>query len=499
MTLSFAASFFTLLLVPAPAHTVHIDATAAPLAARADVEFEKRRTEAGDDTTRLWQLYEWCRESKRDKEGKTILKKIVKLDPGHKDANVALGYVFFDGKWFASEKKVEEYKREKEAAEKTAQGLVLWKDQWVPAEDVSFLERGLARDPTGNWVDPESAKKLAEGWVQQDLDWIPPDQKDNIEKGLWKCDDQWLPIADADTFHSELGQWWRIPFPRFHVYTTCERDAVNQNVRKELESAYDELVRAYGVTIDRPIVVIVLRDKDQYQSFAGGDEGDSRDTTDVRGLSSIHHAYFADNNFEEVDGSPVLGVGVGFWDTSTADGNKWGVHSVRHALGQSFAEALDRSSKTIEKNLKTPMKTNAFWDAFYAEKRIPEWFRYGAAAYAERYYRDNSVGIGGDPLWTRKWSIANIQSRGGLRQLKQILEFDLTVDGGPDSEKLINESGLVMAFLLDGGNADLTEKLKAVQMAITTNKDKKGTAEAVKALNADILKHEADLKKFAGL
>ncbi len=464
-----------------------------------DVEYEKRKTEAGDDTTKLWKLYEWCRDSKREKEAKATLKKIVKVDPSHKEANVALGNIFYDGKWFPNQKKVDEYKKEQEVAEKTAQGLVLWKDQWVPAEDVPFLERGLVRDPNGNWADPEEAKKLAEGWVRQDLDWIPPAEKENVAKSLWKCGDQWLPIADADTYHAELLQWWRIPYERFHLYTTCERDVANLKVKRELENAYDELVRAYGTKPATPIVVIVLRDAKQYAAFANGDEDTQRFTTDAHGLSSIHHAYFADQAYEPTETERVLGVGVGYWDASSDQGNKWGVHSVRHALGLSFAEALDPSTKTIEKNRKTSMKQDAFWDAFYAEKRIPEWVRYGAAAYAERYYRDNAVGIGGDPLWARKWSISNIQTRGGLRQLKQILDFHLTVEGGPDSEKLINESGLVMAFVLDGGNASVTEKFKKLQEALNSGKEKKVVVEAQKALEADLLKHEADLKKFAGL
>ncbi|MEQ1729908.1 MAG: hypothetical protein ABL982_16200 [Vicinamibacterales bacterium] len=464
-----------------------------------DLEFEKRKTEAGDDTTKLWKLYEWCRDSKREKEGKTILKKIVKVDPTHKDANVALGNLFHDGKWFANQKKIDEYKKEQEVAEKTAQGLVQWKDQWVPPEDVPFLDRGLVRDPNGNWTDPEEAQKLAEGWARQDLDWIPPAEKENVEKNLWKCGDQWLPIAEADTYHAELLQWWRIPYERFHLYTTCERDVANLKVKGQLENAYDELARAYGTKPKTPVVVIVLRDAAQYAAFANGDEDTQRFTTDTNGRSSVHHAYFADQAYAPTEEERVLGYGVGYWDASSDKGNKWGVHSVRHALGLSYAEALDASPKTIEKNRKTPMKQDTFWDAFYAEKRIPEWFSYGAAAYAERYYRDNAVGVGGDPLWARKWSIGNIQARGGLRQLKQILDFNLTVEGGPDSEKLINEAGLVVAFLLDGGHASVTEKFKKFQEAIATGKDKKAVAETAKALETDILKHEADLKKFAGL
>jgi hypothetical protein len=43
------------------------------------------------------------------------------------------------------------------------------------------------------------------------------------------------------------------------------------------------------------------------------------------------------------------------------------------------------------------------------------------------------------------------------------------------------------------------EKLKAVQDAIKSGKDKKAVAEAFKALEAEITKNEAELRKFAGI
>ncbi len=467
-------------------------------ATRADEEFEKRKTEAGQDVAKLWKLYEWCAETKRDKEGKTILRRIVKLDPEHREANVALGNIFHDGKWFPNQKKIDEYIREKEVAEKTAQGLVEWKGEWVPAADLPYLERGFVRDASGMWVDAEAAKKIAEGWIRQDMDWIPPDEKGNAENGMWKCGDQWLSLADADVYHSEIDTWWRIPGDRFHMYTTVDRDVALQKVKRELDFAYDELVRVYGTKPEQPVIVIVFRDQKQYSEYAGGSQTASRPNTDALGFSSLHHAYYADSAVDPANGA-FLNAGAGYWDASSDTGNRWGVHSVRHALGQSFGEALDPSSKVLQRAKKTQMRPEQFWDAFYDEKLVPRWFRYGAATYAERYYRDNTVGIGGDPLWARKWSAKNIADRGGLRQLKQVFDFRLTLDEIPDSEKLINEAGLVVAYAMDGGNAAVGEKLKKFQAAVTARKDKKSVAEAAKALEAEILKNEAELKKFGGM
>ena len=73
-------------------------------------------------------------------------------------------------------------------AEKTAQGLVQWKDQWVPAEDVPFLERGLTRDPSGKWVDAEEAYL---GIAVTDRD----DGQDWLSETYWISD---IALADRD-------------------------------------------------------------------------------------------------------------------------------------------------------------------------------------------------------------------------------------------------------------------------------------------------------------
>jgi hypothetical protein len=244
------------------------------------------------------------------------------------------------------------------------------------------------------------------------------------------------------------------------------------------------------------LTVILLRDSKQYGSFATGDDAAGRPGTDRKGLSSVHLAYFADSAYDASAGS-VLGVGVGYWDASSDAGHRWGACSARHALGQSFAEAIDPSTQTLAAAAAKPNKrAEQFWDAFYAEKRIPEWLRYGAAAYAERYYADPT---NADPDWARKWSVSNIQRGGGLRPLKQVLQFELTAEGGPESTKLINEAGLIVAYALDGQDAAVGARLKQLQAAFKAGKDKKAVTEAVKALEAELVKHEADLRKFAGL
>lgn len=51
------------------------------------------------DTLALWELYEWCKESRLTKEGKTVLDRILLLDPDHEQARRASGFVLVDGTW----------------------------------------------------------------------------------------------------------------------------------------------------------------------------------------------------------------------------------------------------------------------------------------------------------------------------------------------------------------------------------------------------------------
>lgn len=499
--------FLTITALSAPSTPIDPSVHAAiqtPAPAPKDTdEYKTRKKEAGKDVALLWKLYEWCKEQKKDKEAKTTLKDLLKIDPLHKEANIAIGNLYFDGKWFESQAKIDEYKKnvEKQADidAKTAQGLVEYKGEWVPKEDVPFLEKGLVKDDVGNWVSGEDAKKLKEGFVKQDLVWVPGAEKENIAKGLWKCGDKWLSLADADKYHAEIYKEWRIPFERFNVWTTNDRDLLTAKMKRQLDPAMDELERIYGVKPPKPINVMILRTLDQYNSFAAGDEDQEIDTTEMTGLASSYSSYFGDSMFDE-SGAPQ-NMGVAYWDASTDAGNKFGVHNIRHALGQSYAEAIDPSTETLAAFAKSKTKRidEAYNKKFYGEKRIPRWLRFGAAAYVERYYKDTTLGVGGNPNWTKEWSITNLLKDGGLRPIKQVLECNIKPSDPVDTRKLINETGLVVAFIMDGNCAPVLEKFKTLQAAFKNMHERKPIDEALKALEAEIVKNEAELRKFAGL
>jgi hypothetical protein len=467
-----------------------------------EAEYERRRKLADKDADKLWDLYDWCQEKKLEKSGKSCLRRIVALKPDDAKAHKLLGEVPYDGKWFPSEKKVEEYK--KQAAEKAAKdaekaakekGLVKYKDQWVAPDDVPFLKRGLVKNDKGVWIDPEEQKKVAEGWVKQDLEWVSPAEKENLAKGLWKCGDKWVALEAANEYHSEFFQWWKIPYQeKFVLYTTCERK-VAETVQQNLASAYDSLVKCYGCEPATPPAVIILSSQQQYESFAAGDEEDQRPPSESHGLSSTHYAYFADTAVNAAT-NEFAQWGVSFWDASTENGPKFGVHSTRNALGQSFAEALDPSPKAMEQ-IQESMRFDP--KAFWEEKRIPLWFRYGAAAYAERYFTDHTVKAGGNNRWAIEWSLQNLLTRGGMLPIGQVLDYEPTVERVEDTQVWYNRIGLLVYFMVDGKCAPVTEKLVAFQSALKPGTDPKAFSAAAKALAAELAKHDTELRKFAGI
>jgi hypothetical protein len=488
---------------PAPACEAPDFAPPASQAQNPDeAEYERRRKLADKDADKLWDLHDWCTEKKLEKDAKSCLRRIVQLRPDDEKAHKLLGEVTYDGKWFPSEKKVEEYKKQaadKQAkdAEKAAKekGLVKFNDQWVTPEDLPFLKRGLVKNDKGEWIDLEAQKKTAEGWVKQDLEWVSPQEKDNIGKGLWKCGDKWLETAAANEFHSEFFQWWKIPHQtKLVLWTTCDRK-VAETILQNRANSYDDLVKCYGYEPATPPAVVILRNQQQYEAFAAGDEEEQRPSSDALGLSSTHYAYFADRGINP-ETSELVQWGISYWDASTENGPKYGIHSTRNALGQSFAEALDPSTKATEK-----FKEDQRFDtkAFYEEKRIPIWFRFGAAAYAERYFTDHTVKVGGNNRWAIEWSLTNLLSRGGMLPIAQVLEFRPDVDRAEETQIWYNRVGLLMWFIVDGKCAPVTEKLVALQTALKSGKDQKTVAAAAKALETELGKHDTDLRKFAGL
>ncbi len=490
-----ALIFATFLIQPTAFAPAHFSAQPQEIsqdpAVDPKAEYEKRKKEAAGDVDKLWALYDWCGAYGMKAESRSALRAIIKLEEGNRKARELLGHIEYDGKWFDSQKKVDDFKQKQLEAEAKASGKVIHKGELVDPADLPFLQKGLIRDASGKWVDLESQKKLAEGWVRQDLTWIPPAEKENIGKGLWKCGDKWLSIAEADSYHSEVGSWWVIASERFVIYSTCPRKVTEQAL-DQCEVAYRDLMRIYGTVPSLAVPVVLLNSTDQYGLFARGEAGNTH--PDPNGRSSAHGAFMAESYTDFLSAGQTL-PGIAYWDSSSKDGSLWGPIFVRHAAGQSFGEALDPSPKAVAKLLKGE-GANSYGEAFWAEKQIPQWFRYGAATYVSRYAANPRAAAGEDPYTNRAWSVSNITRVGGLDPLDRVFKFEIGPTNPDESSKLINESGLLLAFALDGKCVDVQTRLGALKEAI---KNKKDIGTAGQALADELKKNESKLRTFAAL
>ncbi len=111
------------------------------VSATAPQDFKDRLNEAKKDPAKLWELYQWALEDdERKKYRKRVLKALIKVDPEHEEARLALGHVTYDGKWFDTERARDKY-AEKVAKER---GLVKFNGDWVEPADVPFLAKATS-------------------------------------------------------------------------------------------------------------------------------------------------------------------------------------------------------------------------------------------------------------------------------------------------------------------------------------------------------------------
>ena len=458
--------------------------------------FRAELAAAGADAKKLWELHLACKASSREYFAERVLQRLVRVAPNHAEARAALGHTQHGERWFASAAAAERERLRQDPTLAAARGWVKRKNGWAHPAEVALSAKGFVKDPTtGEWLDGADREKLGRGWLRQDLEWVAPAQAANVELGLWRVDGEWLTLAEASKRHASIDSMWRIPSHEIELLTTCERDTAAKAI-EVMGRALVDLERVFGVEPLLPLTVALLREEEQYDRFAFGDVDGRRRATHGGRLYTIHYGYVAESWFPARDERrPTSGIGVGYWDAYVPNGDSYGVHSARLACGLSFVEALDPSPKAVKAALAGGPKAE-FYAAYQAEKQLPAWLRYGGAVYAERYFKDTTVGEGGDPWWARKWSVQNIERVGDLDPLEQIFAFQLDPDQRDASRKLMNEAGLIVAFLVDGECAPVRAAHEDFKRALATNrltpKVIAGLVEAVKA-------NEAALRAFAGI
>lgn len=449
-----------------------------------------------DDAPALWSLYTWCLETGREDRAATVLPKVVRADRAHVDARAALGHVLRAGTWFASPAALSRFERSQDADAAAARGWVEHDSVWMHPDDRSRLGKGWTKNwETGIWSSNDDRRRLADGWLRQDFQWVPPAEAGWADEGRFLVDGEWLEPGEADRRHARIENPWRLPDAEVVLHATVERH-VALRAREHMSRALVDLRKVFGAEPPLPLEVFVLRDEEQYDRFAFGDPDGARPPTHAGRLHVVHTAFFAESRFPRVDGELIYGgLGVGYWDAHVPYGDLYGVHSVRLAVGLSYVDALDPSPKAVRKALRKGPGPEFYAD-WRAEKELPDWLRFGGAVYAERFFEDTTVGPDGDPWWARAWSLENLASKGGLRELDAVFACAIDPDDREDGLKLLIETGLVVAFVVDGGVAEVQEAHAELKRALVKGrfhpKDAEALAEAVRA-------HEAELRAFASV
>ena len=286
-------------------------------------------------------------------------------------------------------------------------------DQSVPSED----QPAIQQDQTVPGQD-QSATQQDQTALGQDQS-APGEDQSAPEEELYRCGEFLFNESDANDYHSRLLRWWKIPKDGFVAYSTCSRKTTLLALQW-MASTRSDLERIFGKAPADPATVILLRSQVQYNAFAATTPEEFGIPPESRGYSAFHYAFPCDQWIDIEAGDDYPGAACAYWDASTEAGNGWGPLAVRFAAALAFTEAIDPSPKAIEKY---QADLAAFpSEAFWSEKQIPLWLRFGAASYAERFFIEHRVQ---NPHWAREWSIGELAAGGGSDDLATIFTFAL--------------------------------------------------------------------------
>ncbi len=134
----------------------------------AETEYEALRARTADTVQGQWELAEWCRQRSMLSQRRTHLQRIVELEPDHKAARSALGYVWKDGQWTTHEEVMK------------SRGLQSFRGRWLTPEEIEIAKEKDSREQTeSEWV------KKVEQW----RGWLVTDRARQARESILAIDD----------------------------------------------------------------------------------------------------------------------------------------------------------------------------------------------------------------------------------------------------------------------------------------------------------------------
>ncbi|HEB51751.1 MAG TPA: hypothetical protein ENI87_00710 [bacterium] len=416
---------------------------AVPLAAQSTAQLKKelRKMEraAKKDPAALFEAGKWAKENGFTSDAKRILNKVLKLDPDHEGANLALGNEKFDGKWLPA-KQARKLREQAEKAEYEAKGYKKVDGVWVPPDEVADAHNGVFHHD-GEVVTRDEKLALMHGKVRHPETGLLIDAKD-----LQKAKDGYFPLgkgkwgdlAEADKFHSEMSRPWVIRTDHATIISTLPLAQI-QNLKNYANQGHEKVAPLFGNREPSPAkrpVIIIAKTQSEYREY-GQALGDG---TDVAGAF-----------LTRLDAEFHLG-GQGVVRPAICDNEKnWGPRYVRHAAALAYVNAIAED----------------------AGADLPLWFVHGIGSYTSRFENDSDAG------WFGKQNLA----RGGVGNVKAFFNsFDL--NGDMQSTEIAYElfrAGLMVSFATHGGDQACTDAMRAVTDALS-GKSKKSATKAIEKL-----------------
>ncbi len=406
-------------------------------------EFKTRREAAEGDADALYELYLWAKAQGLKSEPTRVLRDVIKVDPDHENARKLLGYERYDGVWL-TEKEVEKRKADAERKENEANGLVLYKGEWIDRAEKEKREneaKGLTLID-GEWVNKKDVERKQKEAEQSRL------RAENLAKGLYEVEGKWVPKSEAEAYYADLNNPYVAEGEHVYLHTNNGID-FGDKMLIEAESAYRRARDFFGAeprSEDAKLRIFVTRNLEDYNRLGTNFNADEQ---------SSNFYVFA---------SPWLGDNEQGLDLVTVtqynQSNDLTAVYVAHATVEQFVRRLIGPT---------------------AADPAPRWFIDGVSAYISRFQNANYYG----------WSRNRLIETGGVLKLKTHFGSYL-----PHEQQILG-GGVLVAWLKSDRCPD--DVRKEFAEAVAAVNDGKKVQKTFRSFEKVLMKNEDAFRDFAEL
>lgn len=140
-------------------------------------EYESELKKLPSTVEAHWEMAKWCKQKALIKERETHLRKVIELDPNHKDARRQLGHVQTKDGWVNRDELMER------------QGYVKYRGKYITPQELDQFEKTTAeRKEEKRWY---QKVKLWKGWV-----------RNGFELGIQKSREGWVSLESINDPHA---------------------------------------------------------------------------------------------------------------------------------------------------------------------------------------------------------------------------------------------------------------------------------------------------------